>query len=463
MTQPERNPGSFRDPGGYILSDGDRIVRIVMEPKEQDCRQALERGVYSALADKGYLLPALEMSKEEARSFDPDAVLALEHPKLPFVSWPYEWCFEELKAAALLHLDMHLAAIDLGFTLCDATAYNIQFEGVTPRFIDHLSLVPYQEGQLWEGHKQFCMQFLNPLLLWNILGVEPNAWYRGNLEGIPVEHMAKLLPFRKKWSWTVLSHVVMHARLQTAALAGDRQEKDLHKGTLSKAAFVGMLSGLRSYISKMSGPGGASTWADYETDNNYSTPDEEEKAKFVGNTIRDVAPALVYDLGCNTGNYSRVALDAGARKVVGFDFDHNCLNQAFVRFGKSHPLQFTPVWLDASNPSPSQGWAQAERPGMSERASPDAIIALAFIHHLVIGKNVPMGMTLDWLTGLAPNGVIEFPDKDDVQVQRLLANREDIFPDYNEAAFLRELEARARVVSKTRLPGNGRLMVRYAK
>ena len=94
-----------------------------------------------------------------------------------------------------------------------------------------------------------------------------------------------------------------------------------------------------------------------------------------------------------------------------------------------------PLWLDAANPSPSQGWGQAERQGLAERARADALIALAFIHHIAIGRNVPLDMALDWLLAMAPVGVIEFPPKSDPMVQRLLSQRDDIFPDYDEATF----------------------------
>jgi ribosomal protein L11 methylase PrmA len=168
----------------------------------------------------------------------------------------------------------------------------------------------------------------------------------------------------------------------------------------------------------------------------------------------------MFDLGCNTGDYSDVALEAGAQYVVGFDYDHGALEQAYHRFHKASK-PFLPLWLDAANPSPAQGWAQQERKGLAERASGDFLVALAFIHHIVIGRNVPMGMALDWLIGMAPRGVIEFPPKEDPMVQRLLSTREDIFPDYTVPAFLAALGARARVERTERLAENGRLLALY--
>ncbi len=179
----------------------------------------------------------------------------LEHPRIPFISYPYEWSFSLHKQAALHHLDLHLAALDNGFTLSDATAYNIQFQGTRPVFIDHLSLIPYNEGDIWLGHRQFCMQFLNPLICWAVLGIQPNPWFRGNLEGIAPEDLSPLLALKQRFSWTVLLHVIAQAALQTRSvrtgkIAGKPSEKKL-----PKSALVGLLKGLRNYISKLKLPG----------------------------------------------------------------------------------------------------------------------------------------------------------------------------------------------------------------
>jgi ribosomal protein L11 methylase PrmA len=175
--------------------------------------------------------------------------------------------------------------------------------------------------------------------------------------------------------------------------------------------------------------------------------------------VEAVNPQLMFDLGCNSGDYSATALDAGARSVIGFDFDPGALERAYNRF--SDRDTFLPLWLDAANPSPSQGWAQAERKGLAERSSVDALVALAFIHHVAIGRNVPLHMAIDWITSLAPVGVVEFPPKSDPMVQKLLAQREDIFQDYDETLFLTHMRTRARVHAQERLSADGRLLVWY--
>jgi ribosomal protein L11 methylase PrmA len=260
-----------------------------------------------------------------------------------------------------------------------------------------------------------------------------------------------------------LSHVTAQAALQRRQVAGRAQPVDkLKSSRLPKNAFVGMLAGLRNYIAGMRPPSGKTVWADYANSTSYTDREAATKRAFVQEMVGATRPSLLFDLGCNTGDYSEAALEAGAAQVVGFDFDYATLDRAFDRFSKSgRPV--LPLWMDAANPSPSQGWAQAERKGLQQRARADALIALAFIHHIVIGRNVPLDMAVEWITGLAPVGIIEFPPKDDPMVQRLLMLRQDIFPDYTEEAFLASINARARVVGSRHVSENGRLLVWYER
>jgi ribosomal protein L11 methylase PrmA len=453
--------GSFRDPGGRVFLSGDRILRAVMESAMPACEAARKSGLYAELAELGLLLPARPVSIDEVAATAPQTRQVLEHPRVPYLSYPYEWSFSLHKRAALLQLDLHLAALERGFTLSDASAYNVQFFGTQPIFIDHLSLRPYREGEIWEGHRQFCAQYLNPLLMWTKLGVAPNAWFRGSLEGIPPEDLAPLLPLKHKLSWTVLSHVTAQAALQRrAARATNGASKRLSEARLPPSALRGMLEGLRHFISGLSLARQKTVWADYAADNSYEAAEAEAKRGFVTDMVSTVKPTLMFDIGCNSGDYSDVALSAGARYVVGFDFDTGALEQATARFGDRR--DFLPLWLDAANPSPVQGWAEAERKGFLERAErTDALVALAVVHHLAISRNVPLEMVVEWLVGLAPTGIIEFVPKSDPMVQRLLALRDDIFPDYTTEAFLAHVSARAQIVKVRHQLDGSRVLLWY--
>ena len=202
--------GSFRDPSGRVLHHDGRVFRTVSDVGWRQFAPVWQSGLLQDLAAKGLVLPLRESEAASAGNPD-DAVRIFETDKLSFVSWPFEWSFSALKAAALLHLDVHLAALDQGFTLSDASAWNVQFRRAQPVFIDHLSFRAYRDGEIWAGHRQFCEQFVNPLVLASKAGVMPNAWYRGSQEGLPTSDVARLIPLRKKFSWNVFMHVVMHA------------------------------------------------------------------------------------------------------------------------------------------------------------------------------------------------------------------------------------------------------------
>jgi ribosomal protein L11 methylase PrmA len=352
-----------------------------------------------------------------------------------------------------------------GLALSDATAYNLQFQGSAPIFIDRLSLVPYVEGQHWLGHRQFCEQFLNPLLLRSLLGISHNEWLRGAMEGIPAQHLAKLVPLRGKLSWNVLAHVILQARLEASALTSPEKalERAGRSGGLSRRGFEGILRQLRNWISGMRPKGQAPTvWANYAHANTYSSEEAAAKSRFVRKVTAAVRPRTIIDLGCNIGDYSAAALESGAGYAVGFDFDQNALDTAFSR-ASTEKLPFLPLWLDASNPSPDQGWMQRERLGFSRRARTDALLALAFEHHLAIAKNVPLYQVLAWLIDIAPAGVIEFVPKEDPTVQIMLRLRKDIFHDYGQAEFEAALSARSRIIHKERVSASGRTLYWYSR
>ncbi len=455
MSAAYRDAGSFRDPSGSVLVAADRVFRTVMPFAAADYESTRRSGILEELAAGGLVLDERPVGKEVLGSLGEGASYVVEHPKLPFISYPYEWCFHALKDAALLHLDVHLRCLERGVTLSDASAFNIQFRGPAPVFIDTLSFRPYREGEIWAAHRQFCDHFLNPLLLRALLGIPHNAWYRGTMDGIPLEHLANALPFRAKLSWNVLKHVVLHSLLEKASASG-RATGAAGQVRLPPAAFRRILTGLRDWVGALQPKDRSKTvWQDYARANSYSEEEARKKAQFVTEFAAATKPALLWDLGCNSGEYSKAALGAGAGLCVGFDFDAGAVEAAYLR-AKAEKLNLLPLHLDATNPSPSQGWAQHERKGMRERAPADAILALALVHHLAVARNVPLDYVVDWLTGLGRTGIIEFVQKDDPMVRELLRLREDIFPDYSEQNFERALRARARIRKVEQVCATGR-------
>jgi ribosomal protein L11 methylase PrmA len=454
----ERDPASFRDSAGYVYVAEDRVYRTVTAAKLNEFNQVRATPLIPELIQTQQLIAEEVIEVDTLGDWSKGSELVLAHPKLSFISYPYEWPAELLRTAALLHLEIQLKALSHNVSLVDASAYNIQFQGVNPIFIDSLSFRPYQEGEYWLAHKQFCEQFLNPLLLSLKVGVSYHDWYRGTLEGIPTTDLNHCLSFWQKCSWHVFTQVVLQARFQ------GKTKQQAAQVAVSKRfpriAYQQMLQSLHSWIKKLKNTQAETTWQDYTATHSYDQQEVAQKEKFVQEFISQEGIKQLWDFGCNTGMYSEVALQAGADSVIGFDADHGAL-QGAVQRARDNQLNFLPLYLDLTNPSPSQGWGSIERKNITERGNPDGIIALALLHHLAIAKNIPIPMVLDWLLAIAPKGVIEFVPKNDPMVQLLLSLREDIFTDYSEESFLMHLQQRARILNQIHVTQSGRLLVSY--
>jgi ribosomal protein L11 methylase PrmA len=459
-------PGSFRDPAGRVYEIDGQIFRTVTAKFAAEFDFVESTGLLQKLIADDQLLPFKRADPSDIPELiDHNIRYVLQAPRLRFVSYPYEWPFSALKAAALLHLEIQLKGLEFGITLTDASAYNIQFHGAHPVFIDHLSFRRYRPGEIWLGHRQFCEQFLNPLLLRAFFGIAHNAWYRGSPEGIKAQELSRLLKWRHLFSWNLLTHVTLQSLFQKSAENNDFELKkeSLPAGGLPLPSFRSLLKQLHSWISKLRpADTGKTLWRDYGKTQSYSSAEVQRKRQFIVEFTKTQKPKLLWDLGCNTGDYCVSALDAGAEYAVGFDYDQGALELAFAR-AHNNNLAFQPLFFDAANPTPNQGWNEQERSGLRARAAADAVIALAFIHHLAIARNIPLDQLIKWIMDFAPTGIIEFVPKDDPMVQRLLCHREDIFSNYTKEAFLNQIERKAKIVSTTIISSSGRLLVSYTR
>ena len=443
-------PGSFRDPNSRVHCLNGRIYRVI-KPRAQDAFKALEaNSFFRRMVSSGRLIESTLVANPGLADTNNDD-LVVEHPVLPLISFAYEWPFAMLQAAALHHLDLQIDALEAGFVLGDASAYNIQFQSSSPIFIDVTSLRPYRTGEPWLAHHQFCESFLAPLVLQARLGIPYQAWYRGNLEGIPIADLSSLLRTRDRFSPTLLSHIVlptMMSRREKTSLQSTAL-KNATKG-LPKARYAAMLQQLRHFIEGLS-PKGAegSTWAHYSAENTYLPHETKQKLEVVASFCQQQRPASIIDIGCNDGVYSVCALQNGASYAIGLDADQGALHRAYIR-SRTEKLPFIPLYADLANPSPNQGFAEVERASLSARiGSAESVLALAVVHHLAIGRNIPLDRAIGWIVSFGSTGLIEFVPKEDQTVQEMLALREDIFPNYKRSAFITALEAHATIVSST--------------
>jgi SAM-dependent methyltransferase len=434
MTTPSQSsgklPASFRDPSGFLFSrDGD-LYRQVNRKYEREYTRLKESGLYEKLVKAGLLVSHSEVDLAPAEA--DSAYRILQPERVPFISYPYEWSFGQLRDAALATLSIQRRALKAGMSLKDASAYNIQFLRGKPTLIDTLSFEIYNEGLPWVAYRQFCQHFLAPLALMAFRDVRLNQLLRVYIDGIPLDLASELLPTRTRLNFGLLTHIHLHAGAQKRYAGAD--VKSRATTTFGKNAMTGLIDSLDETIRKMDWKPAGTEWGNYYDITNYSDAAFEQKKLLVREWARRVQPALVYDLGANTGVFSRIAGETGAY-VISSDIDPAAVEQNYRQLKSDKTDNILPLLLDLTNPSPAMGWANQERDSFAGRGPADLVLALALIHHLAISNNVPLTEVAEVLARLGSWLVIEFVPKTDSQVQKLLVSREDIFPQYTREGF----------------------------
>lgn len=400
----------------------------------------------SAVAD-GRLIASKEVPPPDG------AAAALEHPRIPLVTYPFEWTFAMLRDAALLQLDLIEAALQEGLTVKDATPYNIQFVGGRPMFIDVGSFARYQPGEPWVGYRQFCRQFLYPLMMRAWIGIPFQPWLRGDPEGPTADQMRRMLPARRRASLGSLLHVELQARAE-ARLEGEAVRSSLAEAGFSADLILNNVRKLRALVESFEWDADEGTWASYQQCDHVGR-DREAKSEFLASVVAETRPEVVLDLGANDGHFSRVAV-AGGALAVAVDGDEAVLDRLYRSLPAGMPI--VPVLADLANPSPSQGWAGAERPALFHRVAPDLVVAYGLIHHLIYTASVPPVLVLDWLAGFRVPLVVEFVAPDDPMVARLTANKhaDELHADRDREGFERLATARFQMGESVDLQGGTR-------
>jgi hypothetical protein len=442
MKGPEPLGSSFRDPSGFVFRHDGAIYRQVNHRYRPAYDRLVASGLAAHLEAQGHLLPFEEADRSLVQS--DDAYKVLRPQPLGFVSHPYEWCPAQLRDAALLTLKVQRTALDHGMTLKDASAYNIQFVGSRPVFIDHLSFDLYEAGAPWQGYRQFCQHFLAPLALACLVDVRLTQLLRVHLDGVPLDLAARLLPWRSHLRLSLLAHVHLHTRSQA-------RHRDAGTATprraITPAQLRALVHHLGTAVQRLEWRPPETEWADYYADTNYTADALRDKQRLVAGYLDRTAPRTVWDLGGNVGLMSRLASGRGIPTVC-FDVDPVAVERNYRQGRAEGDRLLLPLWLDLTNPSPALGWANRERDSLAARGPADLVMALALVHHLAISNNLPFDRLAESLARLGRWLLVEFVPKEDSQVQRLLATRTDIFDRYApgpfEAAFARHFEILAR-------------------
>lgn len=459
-----RHEASFRDPSGYIFLHEGEIYRQINELGGSDYDMLMAGGLYTSLSEKGWIIEHSEVEDPRVGSeAESDNHKIIKPRKVPYVSYPYEWSFNQLKDAALLTLRVAAHALEYGMSLKDASAYNIQFIGSRPIFIDTLSFETYRTGSPWIAYKQFCEHFLAPLALMSYSDIGLSRLLSSGINGIPLATAARLLPFRTKLRPGLYAHIHLHARSQekfaNSATEAPEILTDKNTRAISRSALRAILESLATTVSKLQWRRPKTEWGDYYDNTNYSGEAFRHKAFILSNLLESIPHPItrLHDLGANIGAFSTIASEYSAY-VVSQDVDPVAVDNQYLARKRQSEDNILPLLQDLTSPSPAIGWRNRERADFVSRSRCDVVLALALIHHLAISNNLPLPEIAAFFADLAPYLIIEFVPKSDTQVRRLLTTRSDIFPHYSEEGFEQAFLQLFEVHSKQKIVGSERTL-----
>lgn len=431
------------------------IYRQINPNYKNDYEQLLSSGLYAALIDAKQLVEHAEVKDPRTAS---SGWKIIQPEKIPFISYPYEWSFGMMKDAALLTLEIQKTALAHGMSLKDASAFNIQFVNGKPMLLDTLSFEIYEEGKPWVAYKQFVEHFLAPLTVMSFVDVRLNRLTSVFLDGIPVDLAASMLPFKARLKPSLLFHIFAHASSQKKY--SDKKLGREHKNKkFSKRALLGMIDNLEGAVKGLKWSPAGTQWEDYyeQDKNNYKSDSMTHKGNLVGKYIKQVSPKTVWDMGANTGYFSRIAAKSGAQ-VLAFDIDFGAVEKGYADIKKNGETNILPLFSDLTNPTPATGWMNKERESLLQRAPADVVLSLALVHHLAITHNLPFEYLAECFAALGKHLIIEFVDKKDSQVQILLSTRVDIFPHYTREDFEKVFSMYFTIKEKTSIKGSLRTL-----
>ena len=453
-------PGSFRDRTARVFYCDGSVFRGLSSSAWDEWQSVAATSFFKHGVETGRIVATEVASSVQAHGADLpfEWAAVLRHQTIPFVAYPYEWCFGMLKRAALLQLELLEAALAEGMTLKDATPFNLQWIGSSPIFIDVASFVRWRPGQPWAGYRQFCRMFLYPLFLQAYKGVPFHPWLRGRLDGIGADECRRMMSWRDMFRAGVLSHVVAQSRFERHYAGTGREiRRELQHAGFDKRLIAANLAGLKKLVTGLTWVPSASAWSNYVCLNSYDHDGSSAKERFVEAVLASKKHRIVWDLGSNTGRFAKLAARF-ADYVVAIDSDHESIERLYNELRQETRQNILPLVMDLSDPSPGLGWRGAERRPLLQRGPPDLVLCLALIHHLAITSNIPIADLVDWFADVGADLVIEFPTPDDAMVKRLLINKDSVYADYCVEYFENALGTRFDIRDRLVLPSGTRVL-----
>lgn len=444
------HPSSYRDPSGFIFEKEGLLYRQVNISFKEHFDQFIQNGLYKHLTEKGLLIPHQQINENLTGQDSYYATLLPE--KIPFISYPYEWGFDMLKDAALLTLQLLKESLLFGMTLKDATPYNIQWHKGKPVFIDTLSFEKF-DNTPWIAYRQFCENLLGPLLLMHYnkqpLQQLSLAWP----DGIPLNIIRSLLPHKSRFNLHIYLHIHLHSKISSGSKSNNNSVQKF-----SKQKLLNLVSSMEGLINKLKLPAQKSTWSEYYAEASQRKDYLENKKQIINQWLDEI-PGIrnAADLGANEGEFSKLSSSKGIRTIAA-DFDAYCINKLYNGIKGSKEHNILPLIIDLSNPSPANGVNNEERSSFLNRLNTDLVLALALIHHLAIGKNIPFEKIAAMFSNITKYLIIEFVPREDEKVQLMLNDRKDIYLDYTKENFIRSFSGHFNMIHEAVVKGSERIL-----
>jgi SAM-dependent methyltransferase len=467
---------TLRDPDGFLLSHGDRIFRLLRPVAHTTLTDYLQTATATEFSRSGKLVrtwPANAAAQDEilahiesnARDRGLSSWETVEHERIFFPSFPYEWPAEMLHAAASLTLDIAEKSLDEGFGLKDATPLNVLFQGPRPVFVDMLSFERRDlSDSIWLAYAQFVRTFLLPLAVQRHSGMDTlQRTFLTSRDGLDPEQVYAAVPLWRLLRPPYLSLVT----LPTWLGGGARKRKDLYEKRTTadpeRARFVLKLlfRGLRRQLERVRPtPNRRSVWGDYEANrSHYNDAQIAAKEQFVERVLGEARPATVLDIGANAGEHSTIAARLGA-KVVAVDLDPAVVGENWRRAAAAN-LDILPLVVDFSRPTPAVGWRNREWPSFLSRARGrfDAVMMLAVVHHLLVTERIPLEEILQVAAEITKDHLLlEYVSPEDPMFQRLARGRDALYAHLTREHFEERCRRYFRIVSQQPLEGTYRTL-----
>ena len=444
MKKEKNSVSSFRDPSGYVYFSSNDVCRKIFPCYFKQYNYLMSSGLYDELINNKYLVKHEEIKKTH------DFII-LKAQKIPFISYPYEWCFDELKDAALLTLNILKISLKYDMILKDASGYNVQFYKGKPIFIDTLSFDFYEDSSSWGGYGQFCRHFLAPLLLMSYVDVRSNVMLKDFIDGIPLDFCSNIL--KNRGGMAAKMHIKWHSK-SINKYDGVTNHKS---NKISKQALINMIDMIIRQINKLSLKKTLTEWDNYYSNTNYDEVSFMSKEDYVKKYLSEISfdkDDVIFDMGANDGKFSKLA-SLYCDNVIAMDSDYNCVNRNYMSMDDGSIL---PLVFDFCNPSSSIGFGCCERDSINNRGNAKCVLALAIVHHICISNNVSFDMLASWFCKLGKYIIFEFVPKDDSKVEKLLMTRRDIFDNYNINEFERVFLNYFEIIEKNKIKNSKRVI-----